>query len=139
MSDRRTILDLCGGSGSWSEPYRRAGYHVVVVDPIADREGDVRMDVRDYTPPPNVWGILAAPPCTEFSIAGARWWSTKDPALLADAISVVHGCQQVIARAQPYWWALENPVGRITGVIGKPRWTFQPWEFGDPWQKKTCI
>ena len=28
------ILDLCGGSGSWSQPYKDAGYDVIVVDPI---------------------------------------------------------------------------------------------------------
>ena len=28
------ILDLCGGTGSWSRPYRDAGYDVRIVDPL---------------------------------------------------------------------------------------------------------
>jgi hypothetical protein len=56
----KIILDLCGGTGSWSRPYKEAGYDVRVIT-LPDN------DVRNYTPPRNVYGILAAPPCTEFS------------------------------------------------------------------------
>lgn len=59
----RIILDLCGGTGAWSEPYRLAGYQVRLIDPAAGT-GDVRL----YTlPRERVYGILAAPPCTVFS------------------------------------------------------------------------
>ena len=61
----KIILDLCGGTGSWSKPYRDAGYDVRLVTLPDD-------DVRLYAPPKDVWGILAAPPCTEFSRAQAR-------------------------------------------------------------------
>ena len=58
----RVILDLCGGCGAWSRPYREAGYDVRLVTlPVHD--------VRTYVPPPDVWGVLAAPPCEEFSTA----------------------------------------------------------------------
>ena len=30
---KRVILDLCGGTGSWSKFYREAGYDVRVIDP----------------------------------------------------------------------------------------------------------
>lgn len=129
------ILDLCGGSGSWSRPYAEAGYDVRIIDPLVDPA----LDVRTYQPPADVHGILAAPPCTEFSIAGARWWATKDPRLLTEAVTIVAACLRIVAQAKPVWWAMENPVGRITNVLGKPRWKFQPYEFGDPWQKATCI
>ncbi len=29
------ILDLCGGTGAWSQPYFENGYKVTVVDPLA--------------------------------------------------------------------------------------------------------
>ncbi|MDR1702343.1 MAG: hypothetical protein LBR56_06165 [Sporomusaceae bacterium] len=58
----RLILDLCGGTGSWSKPYQAAGYDVRLIT-LPDN------DVRLYTPPDGVYGILAAPPCTEFSRA----------------------------------------------------------------------
>ena len=31
MTNAAVILDLCGGTGSWSAPYREAGYDVRVV------------------------------------------------------------------------------------------------------------
>ena len=31
MTDRRIILDLCGGTGSWSKPYQEAGYDVRII------------------------------------------------------------------------------------------------------------
>lgn len=51
----KIILDLCGGSGSWSRPYKLAGYDVRLITlPL--------YDVLLYEPPENVYGILAAPP-----------------------------------------------------------------------------
>ncbi len=33
MAERPIILDVGGGSGEWSRPYRLAGYDVRVIDP----------------------------------------------------------------------------------------------------------
>ena len=62
-----TILSLCDFTGSWSRPYREAGYHVVQVD--LQHGQDVRLLRRLAEP---VHGILAAPPCTHFSRSGAH-------------------------------------------------------------------
>ena len=134
------ILDLCGGTGSWSEPYRQAGCDTMVVDPVASGQ-TVRQFLHDVDEL-DVHGILAAPPCTEFSGSGARWWAGKNPRLLADAIQVVRDCLEIIKRFQPLWWALENPVGRLARVVpelGKWKYTFQPYQYSDPWTKRTCI
>jgi hypothetical protein len=133
---RGKILDLCGGSGSWSRPWADAGYEVVIVDAGS---GD---DVRTYTPPDNVLGVLAAPPCTEFAGSGARWWADKPETLLIEAVEIVRACLDIIQTAKPAWWALENPVGRLARVVpelGRFSYTFQPWEYGDPYTKRTCI
>ena len=58
----KIILDLCGGTGAWSRPYKDAGYDVRLIT-LPDN------DVLTYQPPSGVYGILAAPPCTEFSVA----------------------------------------------------------------------
>ena len=132
-NESKIILDLCGGSGNWSAPYAEAGYDVRIVDRL---NGD---DVRAYTPPDNVHGILAAPPCTEFSVSGARWWAEKPPHLLQEAIEIAESCVRIIKETVPVWWALENPVGRLKNYIGPWRYTFQPWEYGDRETKRTCI
>jgi hypothetical protein len=129
----RIILDLCGGTQGWSRPYIEAGYDVRVVD---IENGD---DVRLYSPPDNVYGILAAPPCTHFAASGARWWETKGNLALLDGLSVVDACLRIIYVAKPKFWALENPIGRLTQYLGKPTMYFDPCDFGDPYTKRTCL
>lgn len=132
----KIILDLCSGTGAWSEPYKKKGYHVIRVT-LPD------CDVRDYVPPSfEVWGVLAAPPCTEFAVSGARWWKEKEvqrPHLLQEGVEIAEACRRIIEVVRPQWWALENPVGRLKDWLGPYAWTFEPWQYGDPWLKRTCI
>jgi hypothetical protein len=128
----RIILDLCGGTGAWSRPYAEAGYDVRLVT-LPEQ------DVRTYWPPVNVHGILAAPPCTEFAVSGARWWASKPPERLREAVAVVNACLRIIKDASPVWWALENPVGRLRKWIGPPVASFDPCDYGDPWTKRTLL
>lgn len=37
------------------------------------------------------------------------------------------------------WWAVENPRGYLRRWLGEPQFTFDPWQFGDGYQKKTCL
>lgn len=131
------ILDLCGGTGAWSRPYRDAGYDVVNVTWPDFDVRTVKMPLGD------VHGILAAPPCTEFSVSGARWWSGKPPELLQEALEVVDACLDIIGSCQPQWWALENPVGRLRKLrrdrLSEPLLIFDPCDYGDPWTKKTLL
>lgn len=151
--DHRVILDLCGGTGAWSDPYRQAGYEVWVLDPQAafsmpvprtlklhastpEKMGDVRLWPK---PDVNVHGILAAPPCTHFSSSGARWWESKGDAALLEGLSVVDACLRMVMVTCPQWWALENPIGRLVRYLGEPRMRFDPCDYGDPWTKRTCL
>jgi hypothetical protein len=129
MKDR-IILDLCGGTGAWSRPYKEAGYDVRLVD--------LPEDVRILKLPTEcIYGILAAPPCTVFAISGNRWKRTDEQ--MINGLSVVDACLRIIYRTNPIFWALENPVGKLIHYIGKWKYTFQPYEYGDPWTKRTCI
>ena len=133
----RIILDLCGGTGSWSKPYKDAGYDVRLVT-LPDN------DVRNYQPPKDVYGILAAPPCTEFAVSGARWWREKPLKLFEDAVEIVESCINIIVyQTKPKFWALENPVGRLKYVMEnfgyRTKLIFNPCDYGDPWTKKTCL
>lgn len=129
----KIILDLCGGTGSWSRPYRDAGYDVRLVT-IPDH------DVRLFIPPKGVYGILAAPPCTHFSIAGNRLWKIKDAdGRTFNDVTILTACLMIISRTKPTFWAIENPVGRMKKLLGGPDFTFNPCDFGDPWTKKTYL
>lgn len=132
-NDKKIILDLCGGTGSWSKPYKDAGYDVRVIT-------FPEFDVRNFSPPSNIYGILAAPPCTDFTVSGAQYWTTKDlDGRTIDSMSIVMACLMIIAKCQPKFWAFENPVGRLPRWIGKYRMTFNPCDYGDPYTKKTCL
>lgn len=128
------ILDLCGGTGAWSAPYREAGYCVEVVDMRDGR--DVRLLQRIRA---GVRGILAAPDCTDLAGSGARWWAEKGDAALLEALSLVDACVRIAWVQQPAWWSLENPVGRLTWFLGPPRMSFDPADYGDPYTKRTLL
>ncbi len=134
MKINRVILDLCAGTGAWSEPYEKAGYDVRRYELKAGQ------DIRFFKPfKERVWGVLCAPPCTHFSSAGAQYWPAKGDAALAEGLAVVDACFRVIQICQPQWWAMENPRGRLVDYLGKPALTFQPCDYGDPWTKFTCL
>src|SRR5262245_27713961 len=127
----RVILDLCAGTGAWSQPYVEAGYDVrrltlPAVDVRLLQAGRVR-----------VWGILAAPPCTVFSYARNRYEPTA--AELLTALSVVDACLRCVVVYRPHWWALENPRNKLRRYLGPPRWIFRQWEYGDPAEKPTAL
>ncbi len=137
----KIILDLCGGSGAWSKYYKEAGY-------------DVRnitwpdWDVRDYIPPKNVYGILAAPPCTEFSFAKSN---SKYPRDMRKGMETVIACLKIIwdvqydlptplaKRTNLQFWALENPMGLLKRYLGNPVFRFNPYDFGDAYKKETGL
>jgi len=130
---------LCGGSGSWSRPYKENGYDVRVidVDEWKSNDGD---DVRLFTKPTErIYGILSAPPCTHFAVSGARHWKNKGTKPLLEGLSVVDACLRICLTTNPKFWVLENPVGRLRHYIGKPNATYHPYFFGDPYTKRTCL
>ena len=127
----KIILDLCGGTGSWSRPYRENGYDVRLVTLPWN-------DVLTYVPPENVYGILAAPPCTEFSLAKGN--SPRD---FESAFQIVKACLEIIwqsrMRGSLKFWAMENPRGFLRQFLGIPLFTFEHWQFGDQQIKPTDI
>jgi len=134
MNKEKIVLDLCGGCGNWGKPYEEAGYtYCNITLP--------EYDVRTYNPPDNVWGILAAPPCTEFSRARQknRHMLEAPKRDLEAGMKLVNHCLRIITIAHPHWWALENPVGLLRRFLGKPAFTLHPWQYGDPWTKHTDL
>jgi len=137
----KLILDLCGGTGSWSRPYKEAGYEVINVTLP-------EYDVETYIPPKNVYGILAAPPCTQFSFARTNAKKKRNLSgglwTVQDCLDIIWSCQRRIKKdtqkKQPLkFWALENPRGMLEWFLGKPAFTFNPYDFGDNYKKQTQL
>ena len=143
----KIILDLCGGTGSWSKPYKDAGYDVRI---ITWPEMDARLfpsgrsntprfpsgfkSIEDY---PQVHGVLAAPVCTCFAGSGAAWKRTDED--MIEALSLVDACLRIINVLKPTWWVMENPVGKLRKWIGPPTMSFNPCDYGDPYKKRTLL
>jgi hypothetical protein len=127
----RIIYDLCGGTGNWSRPYVEAGYDVRVID----LPTDIRLLPLPAEP---VHGVLAAPPCTFFCRMRMCRGRPSDEQF-REGLSVVDACLRFITMVQPAWWALENPQGYLWTWLGEPILKFHPWQFGDPWTKRTWL
>jgi hypothetical protein len=140
----KIILDLCGGTGSWSEPYKKRGYDVRL---ITLPEFDVRLwrrypEVIEPIETGDIYGVLAAPPCTMFSRARS---TAKTPRDFEGALGVVRACMDIVwaARSAPdskiKFWVLENPMGLLRQFLGNPTRYFRGWEYGDKHVKFTDL
>ncbi len=127
----KIILDLAGGTGAWSKPYADAGYDVRLIT-LPDN------DVLTYVPPGNVYGILAAPPCTEFSLA-----KNSHPRDFEGAINIVRACLSIIWQCRIEkelgFWCMENPRGFLRQFLGKPPLSIEYWWYGGDAQKYTDL
>ena len=135
----KTILSLFDYSGNWPKYYKENGYDVLQVD-IKHDINILDLTVDDL--PDEIYGILAAPPCTDFAGSGAQYWPVKDQDGRTEAsLKLVDKVLELVEAFQPKFWALENPVGRLHKLrpeLGNP-WYFQPYWYGDPYTKKTGL
>jgi len=144
-SNGRVVISLCDYSGNWPRPFADYGYTVLHYDL---KHGD---DVLTLTPDAitahvdaamidradgDIAGVLMAPPCTDFSVSGAQYWPKKDAdGTTAKALAIVDACVAIgkhFALTDGAWWALENPVGRLSKLrpdLGKPLCYFHPYEY----------
>ena len=133
----KIILDLCGGTGNWSKPYKEAGYDVKVIT-LPEYDLFTYNEYLNFID--NVYGILAAPTCTHFSLART---TAKTPRDLKEAMKLVRRCLDIIENCRINgnlkFWALENPVGYLRQLIGKPPLTFNPNDYGANYTKKTDL
>jgi hypothetical protein len=126
---KKIILHLCADVGSDSRFYSECSdYEVIKVGK--------NIGVENYTPPNNVYGVIANPVCTEFSIL-------KNPNGKGEhekGMVLVNHCLRIISECNAVFWALENPArGTLKNIIGKPTFVYQPYEFGSPWTKQTAL
>lgn len=120
----RKILSLCDFTGTWAQPYADMGYNVELID--IKHGKDARL-----TEFQEVYGILAAPPCTHFTVSGAQYWKQKDKdGRTIEALSIVDACIRLAMVTNPKFWVIENPTGRLRKWLGPPQFSFNPCDFG---------
>ena len=85
--------------------------------------------------------IIAFPPCTYLSNAGARFLYPKG-VLNEDRLKLGLAAKEFfmkIYNADCEKIAIENPIPSKVYELPKYTQTIQPYEFGHPYQKKTCL
>lgn len=131
----KTILHLCADTGSDSRFYKEAGYNVILVGS--------KIGVENFNPPANVYGIIANPVCSEFSVAREGYkFGTKDKQSIdiEKGMFLVKECLRIIKEANPVWWVIENPAtGKLKDFLGDPQYSYEPWWYGSPWTKRTSL
>jgi len=80
--------------------------------------------------------MLAFPPCTHLSSAGAGYWPQKQKdGRQKGAIDFFFK----LYNAPIQKIAIENPTGIMSTVWRKPDQIINPFQFGDPYRKRTCL
>ncbi len=126
---KKTILHLCADIGSDSRYYQLDDNYKVVM--VGEEIG-----VENFSPPNNVHGVIANPVCTQFSTAQG-FHIKKDT---TSGMFLVNHCLRIIKQAKPSWWVLENPAtGTLKNYLGKPYATYQPYQYGNGWTKRTAL
>jgi len=138
----KRLLSLFDYSGKWGEPFAANGWDVIAWDIKTADFMDINLldsceTVLDMFE--DVHGILSAPPCTDFTVSGAQYWSKKDAnGTTQKSLELVYQVQRLVDLFRPtdpdydevFFWALENPAGRISKLtdIGQPYY-FNPCDF----------
>lgn len=133
------VLVACEYSGRVREAFRKRGHDAWSCDLLQAEDGGYHhymCDVEEiaYT---RQWDLMIAhPPCTDLAVSGARHFKEK----IADgrqerALNFVG----LLLNAPIKKIALENPISVISSKIRKPDQIIQPWMFGHPETKSTCL
>lgn len=125
----KTILHLCADTGSDSKPYQDdPNYKVILIGK--------KIGVENYVPQEKIHGIIANPPCTEFSTARSNGKAREGE----EGFELVYECLRIINTCKPEWYYIENPAkGSLKKYFGKPRYEYEPWWYGSPWTKRTAL
>jgi DNA (cytosine-5)-methyltransferase 1 len=105
-----TIVDLFAGCRGWDVGARDLGIDPIGVELDADACASsraagfrtIRADIEQFRIPPSLDGLIASPPCQDFSLAGKRAGRTGDRGRMIDVVPVW------VEAARPRWVACEQ-------------------------------
>jgi hypothetical protein len=143
VSKKLRVLVACEYSATVRDAFRARGHDAWSCDllptdgdPEWHYEGDITGVIYGD------WDMLIAhPPCTYLTNSGVTWLH-KDPSRWAKLDEAAHFFKELLDAPIPHI-AVENPImhkyakERIGGV--KQTQVIQPWMFGHPEQKATCL
>lgn len=132
------VLVACEFSGIVREAFKAKGHDAWSCDllpteiPGQHIQGDVLETINDG------WDMMIAhPPCTYLAVSGLHW-NKKIPGR-ADKTNDALFFVRLLLGAKIQRIALENPISCISRYIRKPDQIIQPFDFGHPESKATCL
>jgi len=133
------VLVACEFSGVVRRAFRERGHDAWSCDllPAEDQspfhlQQDAIEASRDYA-----WDLMIAhPPCTHLTIAGAAYYDRKT-SVREEATAFF----EALLNAPIYRIAVENPVPfrSVQDIIGRYNQAVDPFQFGDPARKRICL
>lgn len=131
------VLIACEYSGAVRDEFIKLGHDAMSCDllptdlPGPHYKGDVFDIINDG------WDMMIAfPPCTHLALSGAPHFEKKrQDGRQQEALNFV----KALMLAPIDKIAIENPLGIISSNIRPHDQVIQPYEFGDPFQKSTCL
>lgn len=133
------VLIACEESQTVCKAFRKLGHEAFSCDILecsgGHPEWHLKGDIFEFIN--QGWDMMIAhPPCTDLAVSGARHFPQK----IADgrqqrALDFV----QKLMNAPIKKICVENPVSVISSKIRKPDQIIQPYYFGDPFKKTTCL
>ena len=135
------VLVACEYSGIVREAFRKRGHDAWSCDllptdiPGHHIQGNIVNILTDGEE--HIWEMMIAhPPCSHLSSSGAAWFESKRK----------DGRQQraidfflFLASVDIPKIAIENPIGIMSTHYRKPDQIIQPYQFGEPVKKSTCL
>ena len=132
------VLIACEFSGTVRDAFIALGHDAMSCDllptevPGSHYEGPVQDVLREG------WDLMIAhPPCTYLCSSGLHW-NKRRPERAKQTEEALDFVRLLLDAPIPRI-ALENPIGCISTRIRKPDQTIQPWQFGHPESKATCL
>lgn len=140
------VLVACEESQEVCKAFRERGHEAYSCDIIECSGGHPEWHLQQDVLPllKEKWDmIIAFPPCTYLTVTGNRWFNIDRYGEKAiqrhkyrkDAIDFFMD----FANADCERIAIENPVGIMSSEWRKPNQIINPWQFGDAFEKKTCL
>ena len=132
------VLIACEFSGVVRDAFAKRGHDAWSCDilPTEQPGNHYQCDVLDVLD--LGWDLMIAhPPCTHLAVSGARWFKEGiKPLSLQDEAAEFF---MKLVNAPIPKIAIENPVCVMSTRYRKPDQIINPFQFGHPEQKKTCL
>lgn len=140
------ILVACEESQEVCKAFRKKGHEAYSCDILDCSGGHPEWHIKGDVLPllSDKWDmIIAFPPCTYLTVTGNRWFNVEKYG--EKAIKREHQRNEAInfflkfVHVDCNKIAIENPIGIMSTHYRKPDQIIQPYMFGDPFEKKTCL